>query len=66
MRIVLVLWLLGAGSILLTGQQAAPSGSFTEAQAETGRLAYQDTCGKCRTPTLRQRIRSSGYLLQLQ
>jgi hypothetical protein len=44
--------ILGAGTFVLTGQQPTPSAAFTSAQAEAGRVAYENTCGKCHTPTL--------------
>jgi hypothetical protein len=44
--------ILGTGVFLLTGQEPAPSGIFTLAQAEAGRTSYAETCGKCHTPTL--------------
>jgi hypothetical protein len=54
--------LLGSGLFVLTGQQPAPSGVFTSAQAEAGRKAYEDTCGKCHTPTLLGRKGDPGEL----
>jgi hypothetical protein len=53
---------LGSGVLVLTGQQPAPSGVFTSAQAEAGRLAYERTCGKCHTPTLTGRKGDPGEL----
>lgn len=53
---------LGAGVFVLTGQQPAPSGVFTLAQAEAGRKAYENTCGKCHTPTLLGRKGDPGEL----
>jgi len=44
--------ILGLGSVLLTGQQPAPPRVFTSAQAEAGRVAYENTCGKCHTYSL--------------
>jgi hypothetical protein len=44
--------ILGAGLFVLTAQSPAPSGVFTSAQAEAGRRAYENTCGKCHTGTL--------------
>ena len=43
---------LGSGFLVLTGQQPTPPSVFTLAQAEAGRAAYENTCGKCHTPTL--------------
>jgi hypothetical protein len=42
----------GAGLAVLTAQQPTSSGIFTTAQAEAGRTAYENTCGKCHTPSL--------------
>jgi len=53
---------LGSGVFALTGQQPAPSGVFTSAQAEAGRKSYENTCGKCHTPTLRGRKGDPGEL----
>lgn len=53
---------LGAGVFALPGQQRAPTGIFTAAQAEAGRKAYEDTCGKCHTPTLLGRRGAPGEL----
>jgi hypothetical protein len=49
---ILLTVILGSGLFVLTGQQPTPSGIFSSAQAEAGRLAYERTCGKCHTPTL--------------
>ncbi len=43
---------LGSGFFVLTAQQPVPTGIFTSAQAEAGRVAYENTCGKCHTPSL--------------
>lgn len=40
------------GLFVLAGQEPAPSGVFTTAQAEAGRVAYENTCGQCHTSTL--------------
>jgi mono/diheme cytochrome c family protein len=53
---------LASGLFVLTGQQPAPSGVFTQAQAEAGRRAYENTCGKCHTPTLLGRKGDPGEL----
>jgi hypothetical protein len=53
---------LGSGVFVLTAQQAAPSGVFTSAQSEAGRTAYENTCGKCHTPTLLGRKGAAGEL----
>lgn len=54
--------ILGSGFFILTGQQPAPAGIFTPAQAEAGRAAYENTCGKCHTPTLLGRKGDPGEL----
>lgn len=51
-----------SGLLVLTGQQATPSGIFTSAQAEAGRTAYERTCGKCHTNTLLGRNGDKGEL----
>ncbi len=43
---------LASGLIVLTGQQPTPPSVSTMAQAEAGRAAYENTCGKCHTSTL--------------
>ena len=53
---------LGSGFFVLTGQEPAPSGVFTAAQAEAGRKAYERTCGKCHTNTLTGRKGDPGEL----
>jgi mono/diheme cytochrome c family protein len=53
---------LSSGLVVLTGQQPAPSPVFTSAQAEAGRAAYENTCGKCHTPTLLGRKGDPGEL----
>jgi hypothetical protein len=54
--------LLGLGFFAITGQEAARPGVFTSAQAEAGRLAFQNTCEKCHTPTLMGRKGDAGEL----
>ncbi|WP_031494869.1 hypothetical protein [Bryobacter aggregatus] len=61
LKITFLLGILSSG-LLLTGQQAAPSGIFTSAQAEAGRVAYDRTCGKCHTNTLLGRKGDNGEL----
>ena len=46
----------------LSAEQPAPSGVFTTAQAEAGRVAYENTCGQCHTPTLLGRKGDPGEL----
>ena len=50
--ILLAIGILCAGRVLLTGQQPPPPGVFTSAQAEAGRAAYENTCGKCHAYSL--------------
>jgi hypothetical protein len=51
-----------SGLFVLNGQQPAPSAVFTTVQAEAGRKAYENTCGKCHTPTLLGRKGDPGEL----
>jgi cytochrome c len=44
--------MLGTGRLILTGQHQTAPGVFTSAQAEAGRKAYENTCGRCHTYTL--------------
>ena len=57
---LLAIVILGSGLFVLIGQQPAPSGAFTSAQAEAGRKSYENTCGKCHTPTLTGRKGDPG------
>jgi len=52
----------GSGLLLLAAQQPTASGVFTLAQAEAGRVAYENSCGKCHTPSLLGRIGKPGEL----
>ena len=47
-----ILGILASGLFGLTGEQPAPTGVFTPAQATAGRVAYARTCGQCHTPSL--------------
>lgn len=58
--ILIALALLGSGRLILTGQQQTAPGIFTSAQAEAGRTAYENTCGKCHTYTLLGRKGEEG------
>jgi hypothetical protein len=51
-----------SGGVILTGQQPAPPRVFTSAQAEAGRVAYENTCGKCHTYRLLGRNGAEGEL----
>jgi mono/diheme cytochrome c family protein len=49
------MWLvgiLGSGLLVPAAQEPTTSGVFTSAQAESGRQAYERTCGQCHTNTL--------------
>jgi hypothetical protein len=52
----------GFACLVLTAQQPTPSGIFTSAQADAGRLVYERTCGKCHTYTLTGRKGEPGEL----
>src|SRR5690349_12379671 len=52
---------LGSGCLFLTGQPQ-PAGVFTSAQAEAGRIAYENTCARCHTFTLPGRKGDPGEL----
>jgi hypothetical protein len=54
--------IIGSGIFVLAGQQASSSRVFTSAQAEAGRAAYENTCGKCHTATLLGRKGEPGEL----
>ncbi len=45
--ILLAIGILCAGGLVLIGQQPTPPAVFTSAQAEAGRVAYENACGKC-------------------
>jgi len=59
---LLAIAIVGTGRLLLTGQQQTPSAVFTSAQAEAGRTAYENTCGKCHTYTMLGRRGEEGEL----
>jgi hypothetical protein len=60
--ILLAIAILGSGRLVLTGQQQTAPGVFTSEQAEAGRKAYDNTCGKCHTYTLLGRKGEAGEL----
>ena len=60
--ILLSVALLGSGRLVLTGQQQTARSVFTSAQAGAGRIAYENTCGKCHTYTLLGRKGEEGEL----
>lgn len=53
--------LLGVG-LQMTAQRREPAGVFTAAQAEAGRVSYEETCGRCHTYNLRGRKGDPGEL----
>jgi hypothetical protein len=60
--ILLAVAVLGSGRLVLTGQPETAPGVFTSAQAEAGRKAYENTCGRCHTFTLLGRKGDAGEL----
>jgi hypothetical protein len=60
--ILLAVAMLGSGRLVLTGQTQTAPGVFTSAQAEAGRKAYENTCGRCHTYTLLGRKGDAGEL----
>jgi hypothetical protein len=59
---LLAIGILCSGRVVLTGQEPTPPGVFTSAQAAAGRLAYENTCGKCHTYRLLGRNGAEGEL----
>ena len=57
-----VIALLLSGRFILTGQQTAAPTVLTTAQAEAGRAAYENSCGKCHTYSLLGRKGEEGEL----
>src|SRR5690349_4433327 len=51
-RVLIFAAIAGCGLFLATGQEPAQPGVFTAAQAEAGRTAYLNTCGKCHLESL--------------
>jgi mono/diheme cytochrome c family protein len=61
--VVLAIAVLGSGHFIATGQQAAATPAvFTEAQAEAGRTAYENSCARCHTLSLLGRKGQEGEL----
>jgi hypothetical protein len=60
--ILLAITLAWCGDVMLTGQQPTSPRVFTSAQAEAGRVAYENTCGKCHTYRLLGRNGAEGEL----
>ena len=61
--VLLSLALLGSASLTVNGQQMTPV--FTAAQAEAGRAAYENSCGRRHTYSLRGRRGEEGELPSL-
>ena len=57
---LLAIALLGSGLLSVTGQQSVTPAVFTGAQAQAGRTAYENSCGKCHTYTLLGRKGEDG------
>ena len=53
---------LGSGCLFLAGQPQRAPDVFTSAQAEAGRVAYENTCARCHTYTLLGRKGAEGEL----
>ena len=60
--VLLSISVLGFALFAQNGQQPAAPGVFTSAQAEAGRAAVENTCGKCHTPSLLGRKGDQGEL----
>ena len=64
--VIAAIALMGAGIFSITGQQTPPAAVFTAAQAEAGRAAYENSCGRCHTYTLLGRNGAEGELPPLE
>jgi hypothetical protein len=60
--IFLSVTLLVSGCFVVNGQKPAAPAVFTAAQAEAGRTAYENSCGKCHTYALLGRKGEDGEL----
>ena len=61
--IIAAIALMGPATLLtVMGQQTAAPAVFTAAQAEAGRAAYENSCGRCHTYTLLGRKGEEGEL----
>ena len=60
--VIVALALMGPGLFRVTGQQTSAPGRFTSAQADPGRAAYENSCGRCHTYTLMGRKGEEGEL----
>jgi len=63
--VIAALALMGPALFSVTGQQA-PSAVFTAAQADAGRTAYENSCGRCHTYNLTGRKGEEGELPPLE
>lgn len=59
---VVAIAFLGAGTLVVTGQEPARLAAFTPAQAEAGRTAYENSCGQCHTLSLLGRKGEEGEI----
>jgi hypothetical protein len=55
-----------AGFATVAAQQPAKQAVFTSAQADAGRMAYENSCGKCHTVSLRGRKGDAGEVPPLE
>ena len=62
MRFQALLWIFGSSLVLLCAQEPVQTGVFTAAQAEAGRIAYENTCARCHTYSLRGRKGDPGEI----
>jgi hypothetical protein len=60
--VIAAIALMAPGIFPVTGQQTPASAVFTGAQAEAGRAAYENSCGRCHTYTLLGRNGAEGEL----
>jgi len=58
--------LLGAMAVTIAGQQRPVPAVFTSQQADAGRTAYENSCGRCHTVTLGGRQGNAGELPPLE
>ena len=60
--VIAAITLMASGIFPVTGQQTPAPAVFTGAQAEAGRAAYENSCGRCHTYTLLGRNGAEGEL----
>ena len=60
--VIAAIALIGSGLFPVTGQQTPALALFTAAQADAGRVAYENSCGRCHTYTLLGRKGEEGEL----